>query len=196
MALIKSIGVYCGSSAGRNESYTKDAIRLSEIFIEHQIRLINGGGSIGLMGVMADAMLARGGQAVGVIPIGLKEKEVAHLGMTELIVTPDMHSRKLTIVNLSDAFIALPGGFGTLDEVFETLTWAQLRLHQKPIIIYNPDDYYDALIAQADKMVEEGFLHHHSRTLLMDTDDLDQILPMLQSFKSPKAEKWFAKGEE
>lgn len=194
---IDSIAVYCGSATGNNPRHAKDAIALAHIFIQNQIRMINGGGSIGLMGIMADTMMQGGGEAIGVIPMSLKEKEVAHLGMTELIVTTDMHSRKLTMVNLSDAFIALPGGFGTMDEVFETLTWAQLHLHQKPIILYNPEGYYDALLKQADHMVKEGFLFGPSRSLLMATDELDQILPMLESFKSPTAEKWLnPKGED
>ena len=188
---LDSIAVYCGSAKGNHPRYEQDAIALSKIFLERNIKLINGGGSIGLMGVMADTMLEHGGKAIGVIPIGLKEKEVAHLRMTELIVTPDMHSRKLTIVNLSDAFIGFPGGFGTMDEVFETLTWAQLHLHHKPIILYNPNGYYDALLRQADHMVKEGFLYGPTRSLLMDTDDLNQIIPKLESFTSPKAEKWF-----
>ncbi len=190
MNKLDAIAVYCGSASGNNPRYQTDALILTDIFLQYKIKLINGGGSIGLMGVMADAMMVGGGEAVGIIPLGLKEKEVAHLGMTELIVTPDMHSRKLMMVNLSDAFIALPGGFGTMDEVFETLTWAQLHLHNKPIILYNPEGYYDALIQQADHMVTEGFLYGPSRSLLMATDDIQNILPMLNNFKSPKAEKW------
>lgn len=193
---IDSIAVYCGSATGLNPRFAKDAIALATLFLKNKIRLVNGGGSIGLMGIMADTMMQGGGEAIGVIPMSLKEKEVAHQGMTELIVTTDMHSRKLTMVNLSDAFIALPGGFGTMDEVFETLTWAQLHLHQKPIILYNPEGYYDALLKQADHMVEEGFLYGPSRSLLMATDRLDQILPMLQSFKSPTAEKWLNATEK
>ncbi len=190
---LKSIAVYCGSAKGANIQYETDAIALCKLFLQHKIRLINGGGSIGLMGIMADTMMQGGGEAVGIIPVALKEKEVAHLGMTELIVTPDMHSRKLAMVNMSDAFIALPGGFGTMDEVFETLTWAQLHLHHKPIILYNPNGYYDALIQQADHMVKEGFLFAPSRSLLMVTDDLEALIPMLSTFKSPTAEKWLKK---
>lgn len=163
---------------------------LMQLFANHQIRLINGGGNIGLMGVMADTILAIGGQCTGVIPMGLKEKEVAHTGMTDLIVVPDMHSRKLTMVNISDAFIAFPGGFGTMDEVFETLTWSQLRLHLKPIVVYNPNGYYDALIQQADHMLHEGFMNTASRNLLMSTSDLNQLLPMLMSYAPTSVDKW------
>ena len=187
---LRSICVYCGSATGNDPAHAQDAMTLARIFIENNVRLVNGGGSIGLMGIMADAMMDGGGEAIGVIPISLKEKEVAHKGMTELIVVPDMHSRKLAMVNMSDAFIALPGGFGTLDEVFETLTWAQLHLHRKPIILYNPNGFYDLLLAQADYMMQEGFLNPVSRALLMSTPDIHQLLPMLVSFEPSTAEKW------
>ncbi|MBK9981268.1 MAG: TIGR00730 family Rossman fold protein [Saprospiraceae bacterium] len=196
MNVLKSICVYCGSSTGVNPVYMQDAIALMQIFLEHQIRLINGGGNIGLMGVMADAMLRGKGEAIGVIPIGLKQKEVAHTGMTELHVVPDMHSRKLMMVNLSDAFIAFPGGFGTMDEVFETLTWAQLHLHQKPILLYNPDHFYDHLLYQADHMLKEGFLNKNSRSLLLSTSDLNQVLPLLQNFKASFADQWTLSKKE
>ncbi len=188
--------MYCGSSTGINPGYMQDAIALAQIFLKNKIRLINGGGNIGLMGVMADAILRGNGEAIGVIPLGLKEKEVAHMGMTELHVVPDMHSRKLMMVNLSDAFIAFPGGFGTMDEVFETLTWAQLHLHQKPIVLYNGNGYYDHLLHQADHMLKEGFLNHISRSLLMSTDQIDQLLPLLKNFKSPVADKWTPSNED
>lgn len=187
---LRSICVYCGSASGNDPVYARDAVRLAGIFIENKIRLVNGGGSIGLMGVMADAIMQGGGEATGVIPISLKQKEVAHKGMTELIVVPDMHSRKLMMVNMSDAFIALPGGFGTMDEVFETLTWAQLHLHRKPIILYNPNGFYDLLLAQADLMVKEGFLNIGSRALLMSTSDVSDLLPMLMEFQPPSSDKW------
>ena len=190
MSELRSICVYCGSATGADPAYARDAITLAQIFIKNKIRLVNGGGSIGLMGIMADAMINGGGEAIGVIPISLKEKEVAHLGMTELIVVQDMHSRKLAMVNMADAFIALPGGFGTLDEVFETLTWAQLHLHTKPIILYNPNGFFDFLLAQADHMMKEGFLSAVSRSLLMATSDINNILPMLQAFQPPTADKW------
>ena len=163
---IKSIAVYCGSSKGVNPIYEKSAIELSDFMVDHGIRLVNGGGSVGLMGVMADRVLELGGAAVGVIPLSLKDKEVAHLGMTELIVTPDMHSRKMTMVQYSDAFIAIPGGFGTLDELFETLTWAQLHLHSKPIGILNINGYFNSLLQQLDLFIKEGFLKKEARALL------------------------------
>lgn len=190
MNALSAICVYCGSSTGTNPVYREHAILLARLFAENKIRLVNGGGGIGLMGIMADAILVSGGECTGVIPMGLKEKELAHKGMTELIIVPDMHSRKLMMVNLSDAFIAFPGGFGTLDEVFETLTWSQLHLHQKPIIVYNPNGYFDHLLLQADHMQKEGFLNNSSRSLLMSTDNVENLLPMLRSFKSFPADKW------
>lgn len=190
MMNIRSIGVYCGSSPGIHPVYRETAIQLAILLADNNIRLINGGGSIGLMGIMADAILAKGGQCTGVIPIGLQEKELAHTGMTDLIVVPDMHSRKLTIVNLSDAFIGLPGGFGTMDEVFETLTWSQLHLHHKPVTLFNPNGYYDHLLAMADLMVKEGFLNISSRSLLMSTDRIENLLPSLMNFTASSTEKW------
>ena len=190
MNKLRSICVYCGSSTGLDPRYAEDARTLAKIFIENNIRLINGGGSIGLMGVMADTMMDGGGAAIGIIPLSLREKEIAHLGMSELIVVPDMHSRKLMMVNYSDAFIALPGGFGTLDEVFETLTWSQLHLHQKPIILYNANGYFNPILAQADLMVSEGFLNEKSRELLMSTSDIHLLVPMLNSFIPSHADKW------
>jgi len=190
MSILRSVCVYCGSSTGTNPVYREDAIRLAQMFVSHDIRLINGGGSIGIMGVMADTILALGGECTGVIPLGLQQKEIAHKGMTDLIVVPDMHSRKLTMVNLADAFIAFPGGFGTLDELFETLTWSQLHLHQKPIVVYNPEQYFDPLLLQADRMVSEGFLNLSSRSLLMSTDKLEDLLPMLADFNASPLDKW------
>ncbi len=196
MNILRTICVYCGSSTGINPGYMQDAIALAQIFLENKIKLINGGGNIGLMGVMADAILRGNGEAVGVIPLNLKEKEVAHTGMTELHVVPDMHSRKLMMVNLADAFITFPGGFGTLDEVFETLTWSQLHLHQKPVVLYNPNGFFDHLLLQADHMLKEGFLNNSSRSLLMCTSQLDQLLPLLKNFKSSSADKWTPSNEE
>ena len=195
MNVIRSVCVYCGSSVGNDPVYREDAVTLARILVENNIRLVNGGGSIGLMGIMADTILISGGECIGVIPLGLKEKEIAHKGMTDLIVVPDMHSRKLTMVNMSDAFIAFPGGFGTLDELFETLTWSQLHLHQKPIIIYNPNNYFDHLLRQADIMVGEGFLNISSRSLLMSTDKIENLLPMLENFNGSPVDKWMPSTE-
>ena len=187
---IKSIAVYCGSSKGANPIYEKSAIELSDFMVDHDIRLVNGGGSVGLMGVMADRVLERGGTAVGVIPLSLKDKEVAHLGMTELIVTPDMHSRKMTMVQYSDAFIAIPGGFGTLDELFETLTWAQLHLHSKPIGILNINGYFNALLQQLDLFIQEGFLKKEARALLYVEETPAALLERFLQHQGIEETKW------
>jgi uncharacterized protein (TIGR00730 family) len=187
---IKTVAVYCGSSVGIHPVFSEKARELAEYFVDNDIRLINGGGSIGLMGIMADRMLELGGTAVGVIPYALKEKEVAHTGMTELIVVPDMHSRKMTIVNLSDAFIAIPGGYGTLDELFETLTWSQLHIHNKPIGILNVEGYFNDLVKMADKMLKEGFLKSSARELLHISKDIPTLFALLGSERKMSEEKW------
>jgi uncharacterized protein (TIGR00730 family) len=191
MERFKSICVFCGSSTGQNPLYTQAAVELAEYIVTEGYRLVNGGGSIGLMGVMANHVLELGGEAVGVIPISLKEREVAHLGMTELIVVPDMHSRKLTMVNLSDAFIALPGGYGTMDELFETLTWLQLHLHNKPIGLLNVDGFYDPLLHMLDQMVEQRFLKPDARAYLHTDQNISSLFEKLRTPIRSNSEKWF-----
>lgn len=190
MEKYKTVCVYCGSSIGIDPVFRESAIALAEYLVAERYRLVNGGGNIGLMGVMANRILELGGEAIGVIPQGLKDREVAHLGMTELIVVPDMHSRKLAMVNLSDAFIALPGGFGTLDELFETLTWSQLHLHKKPIGILNTGGYFDPLLQMVDKMVRADFLSSDARTLLHSDDDIASLFTKLYGPHLYSHAKW------
>jgi len=190
---LTSVCVFCGSSVGLDKAYKNAALALSEYLVSHTYRLINGGGSIGLMGVMADRVLELGGEAIGVIPLGLKEKEVAHLGMTELIVVPDMHSRKLTMVNLSDAFIALPGGFGTMDELFETLTWSQLHLHHKPVGLLNINGFYTPLLEMLHQMEHQGYLHRDALALLHVDDDIPGLFEKLSRPNQSTAPKWHVK---
>jgi len=190
MQNLKTICVYCGSGVGTDPVYKAIALELSDYLVDNHMQLVNGGGSIGLMGVMADRILEKGGKCIGVIPHGLKEKEVAHLGMTELIVTPDMHTRKRTMVDRSDAFIAIPGGFGTLDELFETLTWAQLNLHNKPIGLLNVSGYFDPLIDMANRMVKEGFLRADGRALLRTSDNIEDLFAILNKSGSAHSLKW------
>lgn len=196
MRKIRSIAVYCGSRAGKNDIYAESAVRLADFFVDNRIRLVNGGGSIGLMGVMADRILERGGQAVGVIPLSLRTKEVAHQSMTELIVTPDMHSRKMTMVQLSDAFIAIPGGFGTLDELFETLTWAQLHIHDKPVGILNINGYFDHLIRQLDHFIMEGFLTEQTSELLYVETEPAALLEKFRQHTPMTGTKWDPDGTQ
>lgn len=187
---MQTLCVYCGSSSGHNETYAETARQLVDIMHQRDVRLVNGGGSIGIMGIMADRMLELGGKCIGVIPRSLQDKEVAHDGMTELIVVPDMHARKLKMVNLSDAFIGFPGGFGTLDEVFETLTWLQLHLHNKPIGLLNTNGYFDHLIAMLDHMVAEGFLNTRARALLHVHTEIEPLLDILSKPHVHVGTKW------
>jgi uncharacterized protein (TIGR00730 family) len=190
MERFKSICVYCGSGTGKDPVFAQTAVKLAEFLAAERYRLVNGGGNIGLMGVMANRVLELGGEAIGVIPMHLKEREVAHLGMTELIVVPDMHSRKLTIVNLSDAFIALPGGFGTLDELFETLTWSQLHLHRKPIGLLNVKGFFDPLLEMLDRMVDKEFLRVDARKLLLADDNIPGLFQKLYTPGQYASRKW------
>ncbi len=196
MDKFKSVCVYCGSGTGEGNAYADAAIALADYFLSEGYRLVNGGGSIGLMGVMTNRMLASGGEAVGVIPKHLKELEVAHLGMTDLIVVPDMHTRKQTMVMISDAFICLPGGFGTMDELFETLTWSQLHLHRKPIGMLNVNGFYDPLLEMLNHMTKEKFVHTEARALLHIADDIPSLFEKLYTPDKYTAIKWDAKAQD
>lgn len=178
--LAKTICVYCGSRVGQHPAHRTAAIALGTAIAQRGLRLVYGGGHLGLMGVLADAALSHGGEVVGVIPEILVQKEAAHRSLTELIVVESMHARKAKMVELSDAFIALSGGLGTLDELFEILTWAQLGFHQKPCGLLNINGYYDSLLEFLDHAVSEGFIKPmHRHTLLVSssaTELLEQIL--------------------
>lgn len=187
---LKSICVYCGSAVGNNPLYTSIAVSLADYIVGNGMRLVNGGGGIGLMGVMADRVIELGGECIGVIPLGLKEREVAHPGMTELIVTPDMHTRKRKMIDYSDAFIAIPGGFGTLDELFETLTWAQLNIHHKPIGLLNVNGYFDPLLEMANHMVAEGFLKVNGRALLHSARSIEDLFELFRQHAPDYSIKW------
>ncbi|MCS7012555.1 MAG: TIGR00730 family Rossman fold protein [Chloroherpetonaceae bacterium] len=172
----KSICVYCGSRTGNSPAHRAAASALGTAIAQHGLRLVYGGGQLGLMGILADAALAQGGEVVGVIPEMLVRRESAHRGLTELIVVDSMHARKAKMVELSDAFIALSGGLGTLDELFEILTWAQLGFHQKPCGILNIDGYYDSLLAFLDHAVSEGFVKPSQRTALLVSSSVSELL--------------------
>ncbi|MFZ2899270.1 MAG: TIGR00730 family Rossman fold protein [Saprospiraceae bacterium] len=179
---MQSIAVFCGSSSGRNPIYKELAIDLGRTFARRGITLVYGAGNIGLMGAMADAVLENGGKVVGAIPHFIKEKEVCHTGLSELYTVDSMHQRKQIMAEQADGFITLPGGFGTLDELFEILTWKQLQLHAKPIGLLNWNGYYDHLIAHIGRMIEEGFIKPHHRDLLIVADNLEALLDaMLQA---------------
>lgn len=192
---MKSICVYCGSSPGRTETYSKAARHLGRALAERGIKLVYGGASVGIMGVLADAVLEHGGQAVGVIPEALVKKEVAHHHLSELHVTGSMHERKMLMAELSEGFIALPGGIGTLEEIFEIWTWAQLGFHKKPFGMLNIDGYYDSLITFLDHTVAEQFVKQPHRSMLMVETDPETLLDRLSCYMAPDVEKWIGQKD-
>jgi len=190
MIKIKTISVYCGSSLGKNKIYQEMAIQLGEAIYGRGINLVYGGGNIGLMGVIANTVKQRGGKVTGVLPHFLNKKEVGNLDIDELILVDSMHQRKRKISELSDAFIAMPGGFGTLEEVSEMLTWTQLGLSKKPVGLYNVNGFYDLLLNQFDKMVDEGFLKEDNRKILVDDAAPKPLLNKLFKYEPSSTPKW------
>lgn len=188
--VMKKVAVFCGSAAGNKDIYRNAAESMATYFVDKGITMVNGGGSIGIMGIMADKMLELGGKCIGVIALDLKERELAHYGMTELITTPCMHSRKKIIYEISDGFIALPGGYGTLDELFESITWRQLHLINKPVGILNVDGYFDPLIDMVDKMHEAGFMNLTSKELFIQDDKIEILIDKLNQAVPVLNEKW------
>lgn len=187
---MKRIAVYCGSSSGANGIYREHAAKLGKMLAERNTEVIFGGGKVGLMGHLADAAMAAGGRVTGIIPGFLHVKEVAHDGLTEMITVDSMHERKALIFDMSDGFIALPGGFGTLDELFEMLTWAQLGLHQKAVGILNVNGYYDSILDGIGSMVNEGFLKIENRDLIQVSTRAEELLQMMENYKAPALPKW------
>ncbi len=185
------ICVYCGSSRGNNEVYRDMAINLGATFAQRNIGLIYGGGRVGLMGIIAETIMENGGEVVGIIPHFLNDTEgIAFDSISEVHITDSMHTRKAMMYERSDGFIALPGGYGTLDEVFETVTWAQLGLHQKPIGILNTNGYYNNMVAHLDVMVRDGFLSAKNRSMLLISDNLEELLDKMAAYKAPDGNKW------
>ncbi|MFE9746727.1 TIGR00730 family Rossman fold protein [Saccharothrix saharensis] len=176
--------VFCGSSSGRVR-HVEAARRVGRTLAERGIDVVYGGGRVGTMGALADGALAAGGSVIGVIPRALVDWEVAHGNLTELRVVSSMHERKALMVELSDAFVALPGGAGTLEELFEVWTWAQLGLHAKPVALLDVDGYFGHLVAMVDHMVEEGFLKPPYRDMLLVDDDLDRLLTRIREYRTP-----------
>lgn len=164
---MKSIAVYCGASFGVNPLYADTARALAQVLVEHNISLVYGGGNVGLMGVIADEVLRLGGEATGVIPRALVEREAGHAGLTRIFVVKDMHERKAMMAELSDGFIAMPGGMGTLEELFEMLTWSQLGIHAKPVALLNVNGFYDGLVSFVRHQQAEGFVRAEHATLMM-----------------------------
>ena len=187
---MQSIGVFCGSNSGVGTAYAEAARRLAQAIAGRRLRLVYGGGSIGLMGVLGDTAVAAGGQVVGVTPRRLIEKEVVHRGLTELRVVETMLERKALMAELSDVFIALPGGLGTLDELFEMLTWSQLGIHRKPCALLDVDDYYGKLAEFLDHAVAQRFITPQHRAMLIVERDAETVLDRLATTPLPDVSKW------
>lgn len=191
MRNLKKICVFCGANFNGDASLQSAIGKLADVFAKQKITLVFGGGKVGVMGLLADAVLAAGGQAIGVIPQFLMDKEVGHTGLTELIITENMHQRKQKMAELADGFIVLPGGFGTLEEFFEVLTWLQLGLHSSPIGILNLGGFYDHLFAQMDVMVEHRFLKAANRDLVFNESDPAVLVEKMKGFNAQPDEVWF-----
>jgi uncharacterized protein (TIGR00730 family) len=192
---LQSVCVFCGSSTGGNAAYTEAARSLGTTLAEANIRLVFGGGHVGLMGVISNAALAAGGEVIGVIPKFLVERELAHEGLSDLRIVGSMHERKALMSDLSEGFIALPGGTGTLEEFFEVLTWAQLGEHEKPCGLLNVAGYYDPLLTAFDRMVEADFLSESNRALLLVEDDPERLLQRFDHYEPPKTVKWIDRSQ-
>ncbi len=195
MTPINSICIYCGSSPGRLEAYGSAAYALAESLVSRNIRLVYGGAGIGIMGMVADQVLKLGGQAIGVIPKALAHKEVAHKNLTQLHITQSMHERKMLMAELADGFIALPGGIGTLEELFEIWTWAQLGFHNKPCGLLNVEGYYDSLIRFLDHVLAEQFVKIHHHALLIVETDPGALLDRYAIYQPPPVKHWVDKDE-
>jgi uncharacterized protein (TIGR00730 family) len=191
---MKRITVFCGSSFGTDSIYKDQATALGNALAKRNIELVYGGANVGLMGAVADGVLNEGGKVIGVLPHFLQSKEIAHAGLTELILVETMHDRKTKMNELCDGVIALPGGFGTMEEFFEMLTWAQLGLHKKPIAILNIDGFYDSLKALTQVMVEKGFLKPINQEMLLVSDNIEELLTKMSEYVAPEVEKWISKA--
>jgi uncharacterized protein (TIGR00730 family) len=192
---LQSVCVFCGSSPGLDPAYTEAARSLGRTLAKANIRLVFGGGHVGLMGVVSNAAIEAGGEAIGVIPKFLVERELAHTGLTDLRIVGSMHERKAMMSDLSEGFITLPGGTGTLEEFFEILTWAQLGEHEKPCGLLNVAGYYDPLLTVFDQMVNRGFLSGPNRNLVLIESEPERLLQRLESYQPPKTAKWIDRSE-
>ena len=195
MNTLKSIAVFCASSNGEDEKIFKEAYSTGAYLATNNIRLVYGGSKLGLMGQVAKGALDNNGKVIGVIPDFLKTKEVVHTGITQLITTQNMHERKLKMHDLSEGFIALPGGFGTLEELFEILTWGQLGLHKHPIGILNSNNYYDDLLNMMDKMVKKGLLRSSNMKLVLVANTIEDLIDKMRNFEPIEVPKWMNKNQ-
>lgn len=189
---MRRICVYCGSNPGARPEYAAAAKQLADVLVRHEIELVYGGADKGIMGIIADAVLEQGGKVHGVIPQMLMDKEIAHRGLTELHVVASMHERKTMMAALSDGFIAMPGGYGTLEEIIEIVTWGQLRFHDKPCGLLNVDGFFDHLLAYLDHANGEGFLRRENRDMLLVDADPVALIQQFELYAAPHVEKWTA----
>ncbi|MES0340213.1 MAG: TIGR00730 family Rossman fold protein [Anaerolineales bacterium] len=197
MGNIQNICIYCGSSDQIKAEYLQAAVEMGAALVERDLRLIYGGGSTGMMGALADAVLANGGEVIGIIPTMFETPELLHTGLTELIVVDDINTRKTRMAEMSDAFVALPGGFGTFDELFEILTWSQIGLHRNPIGILNTLGYFTPLLAVIEHARQEGFIYNEHIELLIDEADPQALLTRLEAFELPQnLERWVQRHKE
>jgi uncharacterized protein (TIGR00730 family) len=192
---MKRICVYCGSSPGRNPRFREAAVALGHVLVRREIGLVYGGASVGIMGTVADAVLERGGEVTGVIPSALDAKEITHPGLTQQHVVASMHERKALMAELSDGFIALPGGWGTFEEIFEILTWAQLGFHQKPCGLLNESGYYDHLAMFLEHAIDQQFVKPECRPMLMIAPDADSLLEQFDEYRPVKVRKWISSSQ-
>ena len=190
MNRLSALCVFCGSNPGADPVYAENARRMGQILANRSITAVYGGGRVGLMGALADAVLEAGGRVIGVIPEALKRREVAHQGLTELRVVQTMHERKQIMADLSDGFIAMPGGFGTFEEFCEVLTWSQLGLHTKPCGLLNVKGYYTGLLALFDHALTEQLLHPRNRAMVIAEPEPKALLDAMVRYRAPAVEKW------
>ncbi|MGF6594088.1 TIGR00730 family Rossman fold protein [Pseudomonas sp. 2835] len=190
---VRSVCVFCGASTGVNPAYREAAIALGQTIAARGLTLVYGGGAVGLMGIVADAAMAAGGEVIGIIPEALKNAEIGHTGLTCLEVVDGMHARKARMAELSDAFIALPGGLGTLEELFEVWTWGQLGYHAKPLGLLDVNGFYSKLGSFLDHVVEEGFVRPQHRAMLQLADSPAELLDAMDNFEAPVLPKWVDK---
>ena len=192
---MRRICVFCGSNAGRRPEYAEAAREMGRVLVERGFGLVYGGGNVGLMGILADTVLAGGGEVIGVIPEALMAREVGHAGLTRMHVVRTMHERKAMMADLADGFVALPGGFGTFEELCEVITWSQLGFHPKPCGLLNVAGYYDPLLALFGRGVDEGFIPPQHRALVIEETDPARLLDRFAAFRPPTTPKWITPEE-
>lgn len=186
---MKKIAVFCGASSGFKNIYKEKAAELGEFFVQNNIAMVYGGGKIGMMGAIADAMLSKKGEVIGVIPHLLRHEEVEHSEVTEMLISKTMSERKVSISKMVDGYIALAGGFGTLDEIFEALTLGQLGIENKPVGILNTEGFFNPMLQQLDKMVAEGFLKSENKAMLLVSESIPDLIEAMYKYKAPKVTK-------